>query len=51
MKDLKPKKPKEKEQPWRETNNHNSLFDPDPKRLKGCALSNADIVTIYIFIT
>ena len=32
-KELQPKKPKEKEQPWRETHNHHYEFDKDLKRL------------------
>ena len=50
MKELQPKKPKSKQQPWRETFNQNYLFEEDPKRLKGAALSNSEIVSIIRWI-
>lgn len=43
-KELQPKKPKEEEQPWRETHNHNYEFENDIKRLQGGVLSNTTIV-------
>ena len=33
MKELQPKKPKSREQPWRETHNHNYYFENDVKRI------------------
>jgi hypothetical protein len=45
MKELQPKKPQSKQQPWRETHNHNYYFENDPKRLKGAQLTNAEIVS------
>ena len=48
MKELQPPKPKSKEQPWRETHNHNYCFENDPKRLKGVALSNKEIVSLKL---
>ncbi len=47
-KELQPKKPKEKEQPWRETHNHHYEFDKDLKRLQGCALTNTEYVSSQI---
>eukprot|EP00347_Sterkiella_histriomuscorum_P021855 403332533 len=48
MKELQPKKPKEVQQPWRETHNHNYCFENDPKRLQGVALSNKEIYRIHL---
>ena len=45
VKELTAKPAKPKQQPWRETTNHNNLFEEDLKRLKGAALTNTEYVS------
>ena len=45
MKELQPKKPKQAQQPWKETHNHNYMFEIDVKRLQSNTLKNSEIVS------